>query len=175
MHDKIYYLLRTSHVIIRSALWFHASILVFWVCLSIVKGFCMYDAVPPASFHAISHIGFWVAIEIFVITIGFMSVSFDLSTFRDGFALSVKRTIELMTFWTILLVFAIIANIIHLVAASLELSDCRTTLCMLNSGFLITLIVILGCLILLEILEIYIVYVYKKRLRVSNELILKVR
>lgn len=158
-------LLRRSQTVLRAALWFHMLLIAFWVSMTIVRGFGYYDASPPASFNVISHVGFWALIEVFVLGIGFMASTFDVDVNAKNFHLAQARTIEFLTLWTIILVGGIGANIVHLVASALELSDCRSTLCMLNSGFLIAMMVVLGFLICLEILEIYIVFVYKKRLR----------
>ena len=173
--DQVYYPLRTSQAVIRAALFMHALAVGFWALLTGISGFSLYDAVPPAGFHAVGHAFFWLFIEIFVVVIGLMTASFDLETCERGLMLELKRKTEFMTFWTVVLVLAIAANVVHLVAAALELSDCRTTLCMLNNGFLIALIVLLGCVICLEILEIYIVYTYKKRMKHASGIQLKLR
>lgn len=171
--ESIYFSLRTSQVILRTALSFHFLCLVLWALETLVQGFGEYDAMPPAGFHAINHVGFWLPIEMFVWFFGQIAITFEMDLMDDSkqWAVTFARTAEFLVFWMVLLVFAIAANIVHIVAAALELSDCRTTLCMLNSGFLIALIVILGIIILLEVIEIYHAWRYKKRLGIARPFI----
>jgi len=165
---SIVHLLRTSQVTLRSALFMHVALLLVWSTASIVQGFGRYDAVPPAGFNAISHVGFWLAIEILVVAIGFMSISFDITTVEKGLALTTKRIGKMITFWMVVLVLAMAANIVHIVAAALELKDCQSTLCLLNKGFLIALLVWLAVILFIEVMEFYAAYVYKHRIRVSH-------
>jgi len=170
--DLIYFRLKTSQTHLAACVAIHMFILIFWSTNTIVKGFGYYDAVPPASFNAISHTGFWLSIEIFVLFIGAISVYFGIESTQKGIEFGIESTTSQMTFWCILIFIAIGANIVHLIASCLELADCRSTLCTLNNGFLIGMIAVLGTIIVLECIELYKIYEYKKYMKESRFILL---
>jgi len=165
--------IKTGQVVLTATIWAQVFLVIYLVTCTLVPGFGFYDADPPAPFHAISHVGFWAAIEIFVVFVGAMSLYFDIGCKKDGLVLAFERTREWLTFWFILLFVAIAANIIHIVAAGLELSDCRSSLCLNYSGFLVALIVLLSLIVALEVLQLYNIHVYKKRLNDSLRIVLR--
>lgn len=165
--------LESSQTVLTFALWFHILFLGMWALLTLIPGFARYDAVPPLGFHGIAHASFWLFFEmVFVYAVGAQTAFFNVKSSKRGLFLDLEHTIELMTFWTFILVVAIAANILHVVACGMELSQCLSTVCQTKKAFLIAFIVLLSFLILVEMMEIYIVYVYKKRMRRAPLLII---
>jgi len=157
--------IRASETILRGALALQVVLLFVWSTASIVVGFARYDAPAPQGFNAISHLGFWLGIEIVVVTLGAMFIPCDLSGTKEQMIRSLRRTERLMIFWMVLVAIAIAANIVHIVACGVELKVCESTLCMLNSGYLIGLVVWLAVILFIETMIFYAAYIYKRRLR----------
>lgn len=160
--------IRASETTLRGALAMQVVLLFVWSTASIVTGFGKYDAPAPQGFNAISHLGFWLGIEIVVVTLGAMFIPCDLSGAKDQVLRNLRRADRLMTFWMVLLGVAIAANIVHLVACGVELSVCESTLCLMNSGFLIGLVVWLAIILFIEVVTFYSTYIYKRRLRYAS-------
>lgn len=139
-------------------------VLVLWSIASIVPGFARFDGAAGET-SAISHIGWWIAIEIFVLVVGAMSTFFGLHYTKEGaIEKGVGRVRSFLTFYIFVLAIAIAANITHLVLSGLELSNCTSTLCTSQKGFLIALLVILAVLAFLEGWQIYRVVTYSNNL-----------
>jgi len=170
--DSVFYRIKTSQTVLGANLLVHGVSCFFWSFLPIVNGFGRYDAAPPASFHAVSHTGWWLAIEFFVVLFGVFAVLFTVQRVERGIALALLLTRRWLNFWMALVVGGIAANIVHLVASALEYSDCRSTLCLENGGFLIAMIVICAVLICVELFELYGIYRYKGRIDESADILI---
>ena len=149
---------RTS---LRVLILMHALILGVWCVFSIVPGFAYYDG-PTNVYNPVSNTGFWLAIEFITVLVGSFAVSYELVPMARGPALDAASTVRKLTFWIVVLVVALAANIAHIVASGIEMSNGDSTLAMTESGFLIGLFVILGLVVLLECIEL--VYIGKYRL-----------
>ena len=165
--QQVALLLRYSGTALRAMLIAQALILIAWSCGSVVRGFALYDG-TPGRYNAISHTGFWLGYETFVVVVGLMSIAFAVSALGRTLALEMATTIRALGFYAVLLVLAIAAHAAHIVACALELSDCTSTLCVEQNGFLIALIVLLGCLVVLEFVQLLYVAQYRKHLRYAR-------
>jgi len=124
--------LNTYQYGLRIMLVIQAIFLFLWSFSSIVEG--MGDVMLyEDGFNAVSHLGFWLAIEIITLTIGFLSV-----------------TVKKQRVYPFVVVVAILAHVVHIVASILELVRCTSILCMKNNGFLIAITVLFGFLIIVE-------------------------
>jgi hypothetical protein len=169
--EPAYYRLKVSEATITACIIIHGLVLFFWATCGLIKEFNYYDAVPPAGFHAITHLGFWLGIELIVLLIGALSYTFSITASEKGFFYELNRVGELLSFWLFLLLGAIAANIVHLIAAAMELADCRSSLCVDRHGFMIAIVAIIKCLIALELIELYFISKYKKRLKYSKRML----
>ena len=129
------------HYGLRAIITVQAIFLFLWSFSSIVEG--MGDVMMNEDgFNAVSHLGFWLAIEIVALSVGYLSVN-----------------VKNLKFYPTVVVVAIIANVVHIVASILELVRCTSVLCIKNNGFLIAITVLFACLIVIECVMLY--YVYK--------------
>lgn len=160
-------LLKYNQVGILTILFLILLLVVTWMIFTVVPGFGRFDgAAGEAS--AVSHIGWWTGIELFVLVIGAMSIYFGIHYTTDGkLEKGVGRMRQFLNFYTFLLVIAILANIVHFILAIIEANNCTSTLCTSHKGFLVALIFILIIIALLEGWQIYRVYTYNKNVMVS--------
>lgn len=136
-----------------------------WTVFSVVPGFARFDG-DPTEVSAVSHIGWWIPIEIVVLVVGGLSVFISFQYNRDQ---KIEASISKLRGWLILyivvLAVGIAANLVHLALSALELSSCTSTLCTTNKGFLIVLLIFLVTLALLEAWAIYRVVTYSTNLK----------
>ena len=136
-----------------------------WSVFSVVPGFARFDG-DPTEVSAVSHIGWWIPIEIIALTVGGLSVFISFQYNRDQkIEASISKVRGWLVFYIVVLAVAIAANLVHLALSSIELSNCTSTLCMSNKGFLIVLLVFLVVLALLEAWAIYRVVTYSTNLK----------
>lgn len=136
-------------------------LLVLWQIAAVVPGFARFDG-AAGEVSAVSHLGWWSAIELFTLYIGGISVYFGLHYSRNGrIQKGVVRMRSYLAFYMAVLVGAMLANVAHTVLCGLEIANCTSTLCTLQRGFLIALIALLVTLSLLEAWLIYRVAVYR--------------
>lgn len=153
-----------SYTILRAVLFMQIVFLFLWCMESLVPGFALYDG-TAGRFNAISHIGWWVWIEAFTIFIGALSNSFNVQALEKGLGVDGSRIYSMLGFTAFCYLVAIVANIVHLIASALELSNCSSTLCMDWPGFLTGFIVLLSILIFVECCALYYVAQYRKHIR----------
>jgi len=145
---EIFDLLKSNQTGINVVVWFQRLVLMLWLLTSLVPGFCLFDGAPGAV-SAVSHIGWWAAIEVFVLGVGATSTYFGLHYTQDGvIEKGVDRTLTYLWFYQIVLVLGIIGHIVHDVLAWIEYSQCTSTLCTTQGGFLLTLCIALIVLII---------------------------
>lgn len=162
-HRNPYLCFEGVRTVIKTALIAHVLIILLWILMTGIDGFCKYDAVPPSSFNAVSHGFFWLAVDCAVVFVGLLSV-----TNNDERA-NLKNYPSMIEFWRLCVVVALIANCVHLTATILELVECQTTLCVSFHGILITFTGLLSLLVLLEIVEFYYSFLYLKRLKILKK------
>ena len=167
INKEVLYNLKSSQVGLTSTVLIRAVLLFIWTSFSSVDGFALYNAPDPLAFHAISHLWFWLAFDWFVLIIGALTLGFGISIYEDGLQVSLVSASRQSNLWFALDMIGIMANITHIVASSLELAQCTSTLCLANDGFLIALIVILGIILVLYIVELIKIHVYKKAIHKS--------
>ena len=139
-------------------------IIAVWSCFSIVSGFSKYDGTDP-GLNVVSHTGWWLAIDIFVLLIGGMSIflAFNLSR-REEIEISIHKMNGWLILFAIILGLGIISNIFHGVLSARELHYCTSSLCLTNKAFLNTLLGMLGALVLLKAWSIYRVLTYNSNM-----------
>lgn len=162
-------LLRRYQVGIRAIVAMQMICLVLWSVGSVVPGFGFYDG-AAGKFNAISHLGFWLGLEIFILFVGMAALSFEMNNTvyesDDPRAIQqVNLTGTWLIFWIVMLVLGILANITHIVACAFELSDCSSSLCMNFPGFLIAFIVLLSIVLLIEVSGLYYACMFKRATR----------
>ena len=168
--EAAYYRIKSSQHVLRANLLIHVFVLLFWVLSSIVEGVGYQPPVEQVLFSQ-SHIGWWFFIELFVLFIGLLSISFDISLYNDGIYINIGKIRSMIKFWCIFVIGAIISNILHLVGSILELSNCVSVLCTKNNAFLIGIISVVGTLIIIECIELYNAYIYVKGINQSRSLL----
>ena len=136
-----------------------------WSCFSVVPGFAVYDGVPN-QFLAVSHTGWWLAVEILIIMIGGFSVyfAFNLNS-KEAIELSIHTTSQWLVVYIVVLFIGIVSNLLHIGISLSELAHPTSTLAVDYSPFLITLLGMLGALLLLKIWGIYRVFIYNANIR----------
>ena len=145
---EVFDLLKSNQTGINVVVWFQRFILMLWLLTSLVPGFCLFDGAPGAV-SSVSHIGWWAAIEVFVLGVGATSTYFGLHYTRDGvIEKGVDRTMTYLWFYQIVLILGIISHIVHDVLAWIAYSQCTSTLCTTQGGFLLTLCIVLIVLII---------------------------
>lgn len=147
------------------------AIVAVWSCFSIVPGFSLYDGTSD-ELTAVSHTGWWLAIDVLVLLVGGLSVflAFSLNQ-ADKIEISVHRMSGWLIFFVVLLSLGILSNIFHVVLSSTELSRCTSTLCTDNQPFLITLIAMLGALAFIKGWTIYRVITYNSNMKYAFGLV----
>lgn len=168
----LYVLLERDQIGLRSIVAMQMVLLVLWSIGTIVPGFGFYDG-QVGVFNAISHTGFWLSWEIFLLFLGGATLSFAITaslmqtTKKDLHERieQLRRSYVWIIFWVIVLIIAIAANITHIVACGVELSYCSSTLCMDTSGFLIAFIVLLSLVIVVEVTAFVYACLFRRDLR----------
>ena len=168
--EATYYRIKSSQIVLRAILLIHVLVLLFWVMTSIVEGIGYQPVVQQVLFSQ-SHIGWWFFVELFVLFIGVLSISFDITLYQDGIYASVGKIRSMVKFWCLFVLGAIVSNVLHLVGSILELSNCVSILCTKNNAFLIGMNTVIGVLIVLEFMELYLAYVYVRRIKESRSLL----
>ena len=137
---------------LQTLLLLQTTFLFLWAFSSIVEG--MGDVIQVAGFNAISHLGFWLSIEILTAGIGYTCLITNVKSERK------ERSVLKLYYFA--LIMAIVANVIHIIASIFELTECTSLLCVKNNGFLIAITVLFGILISIECLAMYFVYKYRR-------------
>ena len=141
------------------------AIVVTWLVFSVVPGFARFDG-DPLETSAVSHIGWWIPIEVITLVIGGLSVFISFQYNRDQrIEASISKLRGWLVFYIVMLAVAIAANLVHLSLSALELSYCTSTLCVSHKGFLLVLLVFLVTLAVLEAWAIYRVVTYSTNLK----------
>lgn len=148
---------------LKMFLFMQATLLFLWSFTSIVEG--MGDTLyMEAGFHAVSHIGFWLAIEIIIVFIGCSTLTILPNKKKTNNANHINRV---LIFYQVILVIGIIANIIHIVACGMELGRKTSILAMKNNGILVAILIIYAVLIVIESASIYYSYKYRQVLKLK--------
>lgn len=164
-NKAIFDLLRYNQTGILVLIFLGAAIVATWVVFSVVPGFALFDG-ASTEISAVSHIGWWVPIEVLTLVIGGVSVFLSFQYNRDQrIEASITRLRSWLVFYIVVLAAAIIANLVHLSLSAIELSNCTSTLCTTNKVFLIILLVFLVVLAFLEAWAIYRVVTYSTNLK----------
>lgn len=146
---EVYDLLKSNQTGLAVVTWIHTFLLILWVLTSLVPGFCIYDG-AAGSASAVGHIGWWMALQIFIIVVGSNAPYFTLHYTRDGVIVKgVDRSLTYLWFYQIVLILGIIALIVQDVLAWIEYGSCTSTLCTTQGGFLLTICIGLILLILM--------------------------
>jgi len=141
------------------------TIVITWSVFSVVPGFARFDG-DPSEVSAVSHIGWWIPIEILALVIGGLSVFLSFQYNRDQrIEASISKLRGWLVLYIVVLAVAIAANLVHLALSALELSYCTSTLCVSNKGFLVVLLIFLVILAMLEAWAIYRVVTYSTNLK----------
>lgn len=141
------------------------AIVATWTVFSVVPGFARFDG-DPTEISAVSHIGWWIPIEIITLVVGGLSVFISFQYNRDQkIEASISSLRGWLVFYIVILAIAIAANLVHLALSIVELTHCTSSLCMSNKGFLIVLLGFLVVLALLEAWAIYRVITYSTNLK----------
>lgn len=164
-------LVRYNQVGIVTLLIISFIIIAVWSCFSIVPGFSRYDG-DPGELNVVSHTGWWLAIDVFVLLIGGLSIFLALSLNNvNQIEIAVHRMSGWMILFVVLLALGIISNIFHGVLSATELSKCTSTLCLNNQPFLITLLAMLGALAFLKGWTMYRVLTYNSNMKYAFGLV----
>lgn len=166
--QEVFVLLKNNQVGINMAVLIQLGISVLWLLTSLVPGFALFDGAPGET-SAVSHIGWWAAIEIVVIYVGSQSTSFSLHYNKKGqIEKGVDRAMTYLWFYQSVLFLAVAAHIVHVVLALIESTNCTSTLCVSGNGFLIALIVFLFILTFILLwLALWLVPGYRRNLKYS--------
>lgn len=131
---QIQVLLTNNQLGISVLVFFQLLIFSFWLCLSLIDGFALYDGVSGVSSHAhpVSHLGWWIVIELLVIIAGVAAVNFKLGTSkkRNTLELQVLSSVSyLKCIYMPILVIGILSNAVHAALTIVELSYCTSSFC----------------------------------------------
>lgn len=137
---------------IRAYLWLQTFILILWCVFSIVPGMANLLDTTENGFHSVTHIGFWLAYEILLITVGGTVISLNSKP-------AIMKNATLLYIVTLLI--GIGANIVHVVASSMELYRCTSVLCINTPAVLLTLIVLYVALAIIETMCVYMANQYR--------------
>ena len=150
--EKKQVLLHWGQYGIRAYIWMQTVILIIWSVFSLVPGVGNVLKETEIGFHCVSHLGFWLAFEIFLITIGGTVISLNSKA---------KVMSNVIILYLITLLIGIGANIIHIVASCMELYRCSSIVCMNTPGILCTLIILYVSLAIIETMIVYMAYQYR--------------
>ncbi len=164
-NKAIFDLLRYNQSGIVVLIFLGVGIVATWLVFSVVPGFALFDG-DVSEISAISHIGWWVPIEVLALVIGGISVfvSFQYNQ-KQRIEASITQLRGWLVFYIVVLAVAIVANLTHLALASIELSNCTSTLCTSHKSFLIILLIFLVVMAFLEGWAIYRVITYSSNLK----------
>lgn len=107
-----------------------AIFLAFWVSLSYVDGFALYDGVGGHP-NPLSHLGFWFIIELLVVLSGLGATFFRLGSNerKNSLELQVRSTQTYLIYYIGVLAAGIIANFIHAALSIVEAGYCSSSFC----------------------------------------------
>lgn len=164
-NKAIFDLLRYNQSGILVLVFLGAAIVATWLVFSVVPGFALFDG-ASSEISAVSHIGWWVPIEVITLVVGGVSVflSFQYNS-DERIEASITRLRGWLVFYIVVLALAIVANMVHLALSAVELSNCTSTLCTTNKAFLVVLLVFLVVLAFLEAWAIYRVVTFSTNLK----------
>lgn len=165
---EVFVLLKNNQVGINVAVLIQVGVAVMWMLTSLVPGFALFDGAPGEA-SAVSHIGWWAAIEVVIIYIGSQSTTFSLHYNKQGqIEKGVDRAMTYLWFYQSALFLGAAAHIVHVVLALIESTNCTSTLCSSGNGFLVALIVFLFILIIMLLwLALWLVPGYRRNLKYS--------
>ena len=114
--DVIYYILLYNQQAIDSLVYVQAIFFVVWQMLALVPGFALYNGVVNGPANAVTHFGWWSAIEFVVIVIGVRSTMFQLSIPGNVNKLEfpARQATEFNQFYLFMLIIGVISNIVQL-------------------------------------------------------------
>ena len=163
--SEVFVLLKNNQTGVDTIVLVQLLWLILWSLASLVPGFALFDG-TAGEVSALSHIGWWMAIDIIVLFVGAKSTGFGLHYNKNGvIEKGVGKVMAFLSFYIFVLVIGILAYIAHLVLSAIELSNCTSTLCVDQKGFLIALIVGLSIMTILFGWQIYRVVTYRGNLR----------
>lgn len=142
---------------------------VLWQLLGFIPGVCPLE--NASSFNAVCHTGFWVVIDLFVLAVGIASIGFGVWSGTDGTLVKdVRSARQWLTAWVVVLFVGIVAHVVHIVAASMELSYCTTTLCTdpNTQGYLVSVVIGIAVLLVVEALMVYRALTFRHHIQQAN-------
>jgi hypothetical protein len=131
---------------IRLYVGFQVFLLMLWSLATLVEGAAT-PLVDEAGVHSVSHLGFWLAFEIFLVYVG-------------GTVGAYSNNVT--SVYIFLLVLGIAANGLHSAFSIVEAVRCTSLLCVGNNGILISFAVLFGLLLFLECVLLYHAYRYQQ-------------
>lgn len=105
-------------------------LVLFWLGLSFVFGFALYDG-SAGTAHPVSHLGWWLMIELAVLCAGFMSYRFRMapSSGMTKLEYSILDARNYLVFYVGLLIVGGISHIIHITLSIIEAAGCSSSFC----------------------------------------------
>lgn len=140
------------------------ALVAVWSIFSVVPGFAKFDGASTET-SAVSHIGWWILIEIGTLLVGALAI-FPRIVYTEKGTLErgVTPLRNWLIFYMVVLVIAIVAGLTHLALSAVELSNCTSTLCTSQQWALVLLIVFLVIIAFMNAWAIYRVTVYRSNL-----------
>lgn len=105
-------------------------ILCFWLSLSFVPGFALYDG-SPGHAHPVSHLGWWVIIETLIVISGIAATYFRLSANHANTKLEmqVSSARTYLVFFIFMVCVGMVANAVHVALTLVEAVYCNSSFC----------------------------------------------
>lgn len=154
--DQQLTMVKWVHVGLRALFWVYASILMTWCHFALVSDFGK----------GLFHISFWLALEIFYISVGFSSTGFGVLAFEGMARVESESAIKWGSLCQILSCAVAAKNVVHIVFVSMELNDGTTALVVNYYWFAVLFLVLLILLLLLDVAAIWMYSHYKKILNI---------
>lgn len=156
--DQQLTMVKWVHVGLRALFWVYAALLMTWCHFALVSDFGQ----------GLFHISFWLALEIFYISVGFSSTGFGVMAFEGMARVEAESAIKWGFLCQILSFLIGAKNVVHIVFVSMELNAATTTLAANYYWFLVMFLILLILLLLLDLAAIWMYSHYKKILGIFS-------